>query len=86
MPAPPTIPGLIDTHCYLDHAPMADDVAAALDRAAAAGVVACIHIGCRPSAWAPALALAEAHDAAHPERPIVPIVHDEELDRLPPGP
>lgn len=65
MPAPPTIPGLIDTHCHLDYAPMADDVAAALDRAAAAGVVACIHIGCRPSAWAPALALAEAHERVH---------------------
>lgn len=43
-------------------------------------------LACARPAYARALALAEAHDAAHPERPIAPIVHDEELDRLPPGP
>lgn len=58
---PPRIPGLVDTHCHLDYPPMSDDVAAALARAAAAGVERCLHIGCRPSAWAPALALAHAH-------------------------
>ena len=64
-PISPTIPGLIDTHCHLDYPPMADDVAGTLDRAAAAGVVACIHVGCTPAAWAPALALAEAHPRVH---------------------
>ncbi|MBL9103104.1 MAG: TatD family hydrolase [Myxococcales bacterium] len=58
---PPTIPGLVDTHCHLDYPPMIDDVAATLARAAAAGVERCVHIGCRPAAWAPALALARAH-------------------------
>jgi TatD DNase family protein len=62
VPAPPpNIPGLIDTHCHLDYAPMIDDLAATLARAAAAGVERCIHIGCRPDAWQPALALARAH-------------------------
>jgi TatD DNase family protein len=58
---PPNIPGLIDTHCHLDYPPMIDDIAATLARAAAAGVERCVHIGCRPDAWAPALALAHAH-------------------------
>jgi len=40
---------------------MIDDVAATLARAAAAGVERCVHIGCTPAAWAPALALARAH-------------------------
>ena len=59
-PLPPTIPGLIDTHCHLDYAPMADDLLGTLARAAAAGVVRCVHIGCSPAAWARALALAES--------------------------
>lgn len=49
---------------------------------------------CMRRAYARALELAAAHDAAlsaedvanHPERLLLPIVHDEELDRLPPGP
>lgn len=62
MPAPPPkLPGLIDSHCHLDYAPMIDDVAATLTRAAAAGVERCVHIGCTPSTWSPALALAHAH-------------------------
>ena len=59
---PPTIPGLVDTHCHLDYAPMVDDLQGALARAAAAGVEHCVHIGCR---WAPALAIAEAHAQVH---------------------
>jgi TatD DNase family protein len=62
VPAPPPkLPGLIDTHCHLDYPPMIDDVAATLTRAAAAGVERCVHIGCTPAAWSPALALAHAH-------------------------
>lgn len=64
-PTPPTIPGLIDTHCHLDYPPLADDLAATLERAAAAGVVRCVHIGCSPAAWARALALADAHERVH---------------------
>lgn len=64
-PTPPTIPGLIDTHCHLDYPPMSEDLAGTLERAAAAGVVRCVHIGCSPAAWAGALALAEAHEQVH---------------------
>jgi TatD DNase family protein len=64
-PAPPTLPGLIDSHCHLDYPPMADDVAGTLARAAAAGVERCVHVGCTPDAWAPALALADAHARVH---------------------
>lgn len=59
---PPHIPGLIDAHCHLDYAPMADDVDAALDRAAAAGVEQVIHIGCSKESHGRALALADAHE------------------------
>ncbi len=64
-PTPPTIPGLIDTHCHLDYPPMSEDLAGTLERAAAAGVVRCVHIGCSPAAWPGALALAEAHEQVH---------------------
>lgn len=63
--SPPRTPGLIDTHCHLDYSPMADDLAGTLARAAAAGVERCVHIGCSPGAWAPALAIAEAHAQVH---------------------
>jgi TatD DNase family protein len=59
-PTPPHIPGLIDSHCHLDYAPMADDLEATLARAAAAGVERCVHIGCSPDSMAPAVALAHA--------------------------
>ncbi len=65
MSAPPTIPGLVDTHCHLDYPPMSDDLPATLARAAAAGVEQLVHIGCSPPKWAPALALAEAHAQVH---------------------
>lgn len=58
---PPRIPGLIDAHCHLDHAPMADDVQATLDRAAAAGVEQVVHIGCSRQSHARALAISDAH-------------------------
>ncbi len=58
---PPTIPGLIDSHCHLDYAPMSPDVEGALERAASAGVEQVLHIGCSPERLAPAIALAEAH-------------------------
>jgi TatD DNase family protein len=36
---------LVDTHCHLDYPPLSDDVAAVLQRAAAAGVQQCVTIG-----------------------------------------
>ncbi|MCA9719729.1 MAG: TatD family hydrolase, partial [Myxococcales bacterium] len=60
-PTTPYIPGLIDSHCHLDYAPMSDDLEAALTRARAAGVEQLVHIGCRLDAFDPALALARAH-------------------------
>ncbi len=62
---PPTLPGLVDTHCHLDYSPMVEDIAGTLARAAAAGVEHCVHIGCSPAAWAPALAIAAAHASVH---------------------
>lgn len=60
-PRPPVLPGLVDTHCHLDYPPMADDLAATLQRAAAAGVEQLIHIGCSRRTAAAAVALADAH-------------------------
>ena len=58
MPPPrPRLPGLIDTHCHLDYAPMADDLAGTLERAAEAGVEQLIHIGCSLASAARAVAL-----------------------------
>lgn len=58
---PPHIPGLIDAHCHLDYPPMSDDVEAALERAAAAGVEQVVHIGCSLERMQPAVDLAQAH-------------------------
>lgn len=58
---PPHVPGLIDSHCHLDYPPMSDDLDATLERARAAGVEQCIHIGCSPTTMAPAVELAQAH-------------------------
>ena len=58
---PPHVPGLIDSHCHLDYPPMSDDLDATLERARAAGVEQCIHIGCSPKTMAPAVELAQAH-------------------------
>jgi len=43
---PPFVPGLIDSHCHLDHPQMPSDLEAVLARAAAAGVEQVVHIGC----------------------------------------
>lgn len=59
-PTPPFVPGLIDSHCHLDYAPMSDDLGATLARAHAAGVEQFVHIGCSPDSMAPAVALARA--------------------------
>jgi len=61
-PAPPTIPGLIDAHCHLDYAPMADDLEATFAGGRAAGVVQYLHIGCTPESMARAVDLAAAHE------------------------
>lgn len=58
---PPVLRGLIDTHCHLDYAPMADDVGAALQRAHEVGVDQVMHIGCSVDRLDPALALTQAH-------------------------
>ncbi len=65
MTPTPTIPGLVDTHCHLDYSPLSDDLDATLARAAAAGVEQLVHIACKPGAWAPAIALIEAHAQVH---------------------
>ncbi len=59
---PPRVDGLIDAHCHLDYASMADDLTATLDAARAAGVVQFVHVGCSGPSHAAALALAAAHD------------------------
>jgi TatD DNase family protein len=53
------VPGLIDSHCHLDYAPMADDLEGTLARAAAAGVEALLHIGCALASHERALALVD---------------------------
>ena len=53
---------MIDTHCHLDYPPAADNVEAALDRAAAAGVEQVVHIGCSPERMQPAVDLADTHE------------------------
>ena len=57
-PRPPHFAGLVDTHCRLDYAPMGDDLAGTLQRAADAGVVQLIHIGCSRVSAPQAVALA----------------------------
>jgi TatD DNase family protein len=58
---PPHIPGLIDSHCHLDYAPMSADLAATFARARAAGVEQLLHIGCSPKSMGPAVELARTH-------------------------
>lgn len=58
---PPRVPGLIDSHCHLDYAPMSPDVAGTLARASAAGVEQCVTIGCSPNTMAVAVELARTH-------------------------
>jgi TatD DNase family protein len=60
-PQPPRIPGLIDSHCHLDYAPMSQDIEATLARAREAGVERCVHVGCSPQSMARALEIAHAH-------------------------
>jgi TatD DNase family protein len=55
------VPGLIDSHCHLDYAPMSPDVAGTLARASAAGVEQCVTIGCSPTTMAVAVELARTH-------------------------
>jgi TatD DNase family protein len=58
---PPHVPGLIDSHCHLDYAPMSSDLASTFARARAAGVEQLIHIGCSPITMGPAVELARTH-------------------------
>jgi TatD DNase family protein len=58
---PPRVPGLIDSHCHLDYAPMSPDVTGTLARAHAAGVEQCVTIGCSPKSMAVAAELARSH-------------------------
>lgn len=60
-PRPPHLAGLVDTHCHLDYPPMIDDLDATLRRAADAGVVQLIHIGCSRATAPQAVALAARH-------------------------
>lgn len=58
---PPHVPGLIDSHCHLDYAPMSPDIEATLARAREAGVERCVHVGCSPGTMARAVEIAHAH-------------------------
>ncbi len=64
-PKPPRIPGLIDSHCHLDYAPMSPDIDGTLARAREAGVESCVHIGCSPDTMARAVQIARAHEQVH---------------------
>jgi TatD DNase family protein len=57
---------VIDTHCHLDVAAFADDRAAVLARAAAAGVVGMLIPAIRPATWAALTAL----PGQHPDAPL----------------
>ena len=54
---------LVDTHCHLDVEPLANDVAAVLERAAQAGVQRCISIGTTLKASKANVALAHRYPA-----------------------
>jgi TatD DNase family protein len=58
---PPRIDGLVDAHCHLDYAPMADDLEATFAAGAAAGVQQYVHVGCSLGSLDRAVALAAAH-------------------------
>jgi len=55
-------PRLVDSHCHLDFPQFAEERAAILDRARAAGVGHMLTICCRPSQIAETRAIAAAHD------------------------
>ena len=55
---------LIDTHCHLDHEPLASAVEAVLERARAAGVVQCVSIGTTLETSRANVALARRHPSA----------------------
>lgn len=59
---PPYLPGLIDAHCHLDYAPMADDLHRTFEAGTAAGVVQYLHIGCTTRSMGRAVELANNHD------------------------
>lgn len=54
-------PMLVDTHCHLDRAPLAEQVEAVLGRARAAGVARCLTIGTSVASSRAAVALAGRH-------------------------
>jgi TatD DNase family protein len=53
---------LVDSHCHLDYAPMADDVAGTIARARTAGVGTLLTIGTKLREFDRVRAIAEAHD------------------------
>lgn len=53
---------LVDSHCHLDYAPMADDVAGTIARARTAGVGTLLTIGTKLREFDKVRAIAEAHD------------------------
>src|SRR5277367_50621 len=53
---------LVDSHCHLDYAPMADDVAGTIARARTAGVRTLLTIGTKLREFDRVRAIAEAHD------------------------
>jgi TatD DNase family protein len=77
----PVRPWLVDTHCHLNFAPLADDAAAVLDRARHAGVTRVVVPAYDPATWDPIEELATAHaGAVFPALGLHPWVADHRLD------
>ena len=77
-------PPLFDTHCHLDAAPLALDVAAVWDRARAVGVVGALAVGVDPRTWSATESLAALDGVRiglgiHPE--VVPSLSDDAIAR-----
>lgn len=66
----------IDTHCHLDLPPLADELPAVLQRAAAAGVTGYICPGVAPAGWQGIAAMAAHNDTVHPAFGIHPLQVD----------
>ncbi len=78
---PTEAPRLIDTHCHLNFAPLGDDPAAVLQRAAHAGVDRVIVPAYDHATWEPIVALAAAHPGVvRPALGLHPWVADHPLD------
>lgn len=78
---PPALPGLIDSHCHLDYPPASEALDEVLRQASATGIEALIHVGCDPSRFDPALALARDASEESPAVYVVLGVHPHAADQ-----